>query len=320
MGRRTPTPQADSRRDQPVDGGPGPHPCPAPETQTGATVAIGPILVRTIQHFFPQLNDWIDEIEDPRFLPFVTYHKRFLFCWGLSLFLCKMGSRRQLDFHFNPKDTPQPLNNINRLAGTDQKTRPVHNTLNYFLGRIGSAAVAGVLKKIVNRLIRMKVLDDARVQGRFVVAIDGSGYLLFRYRHCDYCLTQKHGDETIYMHQVFEGKLLGPADTVFSLGTVFIDNQDTHETPTTASSEQRKQDCELKAARRWAEAIRKEHPQLALCLTGDSLFGCGEGFQIAKDYNMAYVYVLKEGRVPTLWQEFQTLMPLCPQQKVEVMT
>lgn len=283
-------------------------------------MTIGPILVLTIQHFFPELNDWIDEIEDPRFLPFVTYHKRFLFWWGLSLFLCKMGSRRQLDYQFNTIDAPELLNNINRLAGTDQETRPVHNTLNYFLGGIGGMAVCGVLKKILHRLIRGKVLDNARLQGRFVTAIDGSGYLLFRYPHCKHCLRQKHGDETIYMHQVFEGKLLGPADTVFSLGTVFIDNQDSNETLATASSEERKQDCELKAARRWAEAVRKDHPQLALCLTGDSLFGCGEGFQIAKDYKMAYVYVLKEGRVPTLWQEFQTLMPLCPEQKVEVIT
>jgi len=32
-------------------------------------------------HFFPDLNAWIDEIHDLRFLPLVVYHKRFL-VWG----------------------------------------------------------------------------------------------------------------------------------------------------------------------------------------------------------------------------------------------
>jgi len=33
------------------------------------------------------------------------------------------------------------------------------------------------------------------------VLVDGTGYLLFRRRHCDHCLTQRHGEMTLYMHQ-----------------------------------------------------------------------------------------------------------------------
>ena len=76
----------------------------------------------------------------------------------------------------------------------------------------------------------MKVLDEARLQGRFVILIDGSGYLVFHYQHCDHCLTQRHGDTTVYMHQVLEAKLLGPAGTVFSIATEFIDNRDAQDT------------------------------------------------------------------------------------------
>ncbi len=123
-------------------------------------------------------------------MPCVTYDKRFLLWWGLSLFLCKLGSRRQLDYQFN-SDGPAVLDNLNRLAGTAQTTRPVNQTLNYFLGRIGAEAVARLRTQLVRRLIRMKALDAARLQGRFVVAIDGTGYLVFRYRHCDHCLVQQ---------------------------------------------------------------------------------------------------------------------------------
>jgi hypothetical protein len=87
-----------------------------------------------VRHFFPELNAWIDEFDDPRFLPLVIYHKRFLVWWGLSLFLCKLGSRRQLDYQFH-SDGPEVLANLNRLADTLQDSRPVNKTLEYFLGK-----------------------------------------------------------------------------------------------------------------------------------------------------------------------------------------
>ena len=69
----------------------------AQKRRRGRVLKIGALSVRTIRHFFPEFNAWMDAIPDPRFQPFVVYHKRFLLWWGLSLFLCKLGSRRQLD-------------------------------------------------------------------------------------------------------------------------------------------------------------------------------------------------------------------------------
>jgi hypothetical protein len=269
-----------------------------------------------VRHFFPDLNAWIDEIDDPRFLPLVVDHKRFLVWWGLGLFLCKLGSRRQLDYQFN-SDGPEVLANLNRLAGTAQDSRPVNQTLEYFLGRIGSAPIAGLRQRMVQRLIRMKALDEARLQGRFVLLIDGSGYLVFRSKHCDHCLTQRHGEMVLYMHQVLEAKLLGPARTVVSIATEFIDNRDTQGGPAGAGQERLKQDCELKALRRLLAGLRAEFPQLRLCLGGDGLYACGEGFQVAEDYKCDYIYTFQPKRLPALWQDFQGLLRLCPDRRLE---
>jgi hypothetical protein len=134
MGARTPTPQNSDPRGQPVDPGPDQGPRSGPKAPSGPTLNIGPILARTVRHFFPDLNAWIDEIDDPRFLPLVVYHKRFLVWWGLGLFLCKLASRRQLDYQFN-SDGPEVLANFNRLADTTQESRPVNQTLDYFVGK-----------------------------------------------------------------------------------------------------------------------------------------------------------------------------------------
>lgn len=249
----------------------------------------------------------------------MVYDKHFLLWWGLALFCCKLGSRRQLDYQLNG-DGPQVLTNLNRLAGTRQQTRPVNGTLEYFLGRIGDAPLAGLRQKMVHRLIRMKALDEARLQGRFLVLIDGTGYLTFRRRHCAQCLTQRHGGTTTYMHQVLEAKLLGPAGTVLSIATEFIDNRDARDTPAGASPERLKQDCELKALPRLVAKVRAAFPQLRICLGGDSQFACGPGLQVARDHKCDYLYVFKEGRTPALWRDFQGLLGLCPEQRLELTT
>jgi hypothetical protein len=245
----------------------------------------------------------------------VTYHKRFLVWWGLSLFLCKLSSRRQLDYQLNT-DGPEVLENLNHLAETAQDSRPVNQTLEYFLEGSGAAPIAGLRQRMVERLIRMKALDAARLLGRYVVLIDGSGYLVFNHRHCDDCLTQRHGETTLYMHQVLEAKLLGPSGTVVSIATEFIDNSDAQSAPAGASQEAVKQDCELKALRRLLAKLRAEFPQLRICLSGDGLYACGAGFQVAKDYKCDYIYVFKPGRLPALWEDFQGLLQLVPQQQV----
>jgi hypothetical protein len=235
--------------------------------------------------------------------------------WGLSLFVCKLSSRRQLDYQLNT-DGPEVLANLNRLAETAQDSRPVNQTLEHFLGGTGAAPIAGLRQRMVQRLIRMKALDEARLQGRFVILIDGSGFLVFRSPHCAHCLTQRHGETTLYMHQVLEAKLLGPGGTVISIATEFIDNSDAPSAGAGASQEQVKQDCELKALRRLLARLRAEFPQIRICLGGDGLYACGEGFQVAKDYKCDYIYTFQPKRLPALWADFQGLLRLPPQQQV----
>jgi len=273
-------------------------------------------LARTLRHFFPDFNAWLDEVADPRCQRRVVYPGRFLLWYGLLLFVGKLGSRRQLDFKYREKGTCV-LENLNRLAGAKQDTIPCNDTLDDYLKHVGAGPVAGLRAKAMNRLIRMRALDGARVQGRLVACVDGTGYLVFRWPHCAHCLTRQAGEHTLYCHQALEAKVLGPAETVLSLGTEFIDNRHLAGTPAAAGEPRRKQDCELRASRRLWARIRAEFPHLHLCLSGDALSACGEGFQIAKDFNLSFVIVFKEGSLPALWREFQTLVSLCPENRLE---
>ena len=280
-------------------------------------MSVGPAFARTVRHFFPDFNAWLDQVPDPRCQQRITYRPRFLLWYGVLLFAGKLGSRRQLDFKYREAGT-SVLDNLNRLAQTDQQTIPCNDTLDDYLAKVAADPLAEVRAHTIKRLIRMRVLDEARVQGRLVVGVDGSGYLVFRWQHCPHCLTQQCGEATRYCHKVLEAKILGPAATVLSLGTEFIDNQDLADSPCQAGEQQRKQDCELKAARRLLHGVRADFPQLQLCLSLDALYACGAGFQLGHDFRVALVIVFKEGSIPTLWHEFQTLLPLCPANRLEV--
>ncbi len=274
------------------------------------------MLAQTIRHFWPQLNDWLDDVPDPRPAASTTYAARFLLWWGLSLFLFKLGSRRQLDYEL-ARLGPQVLHNLNRLAGTQQTTRPVNKTLNDFLGQVGSRPLAQLRTRLIRCLLRQKVFDDARLLGYRLVLLDATGHLRFHRPHCERCLVRQCGSSTLYLHQVLEAKLLGPADVVASLGTTFMENPDQADVPADASVERRKQDCELKAWQRLAPQIKEEFPQLPICFCGDGLYLCGATLAVAAANDWKYLVVFKPGRLPSVWDEFQRLLGLCPDQKVE---
>jgi hypothetical protein len=276
-------------------------------------VSLGEALTITIHHFWPELNQWLNRVPDTRFMPLVVYHKRFLIWWGISLYLFQLGSRRQLDFDLDACGT-KVLHNLNRLAQTAQETRPVHDTLDHFLGHTGAAPYAWLRTCMLRRLIRMKALDAARLQGRFVVVLDATGHLAFRRRHCAHCLVQHHATYTLYLHQVLEAKLLGPAGLALSMASEFIENSDTN---AALSGEAQKQDCELKALSRLLPQLRGDFPQTRLCLSGDSLYACGRTLQLAKEFHCNYVLTFKPGHMPAVWADFQGLLKLCPQNALE---
>ncbi len=276
-------------------------------------IALVAVFLKTVRHFFPELAHWIDQLPDSRFQPMVTYHRRFLCWWGLLLFGLGLGSRRSADNDLRDLESAI-LHNLNHLAGTDQDSLPVTKTLDHFLGHVGSHPFDQLRHQHNQRLIRMKALDDFRFRSDFILIVDGTGYLSFSHRHCAQCLTQKHSSgTTAYLHPVLDAKLVSATGLALSLASEFIENPPGR---TPLDYQDQKQDCELKAFERLALTLKANFPQLHLCLNGDSLYGCGRFFAVCQENHWHFVVTFKAGRTPDLWQEFQALLKLSPQQKL----
>lgn len=310
MDRAASVPQGSAQGDSSPERGSGQDAQPTAAPESGAPLIAGRALVQTVRHFFPELNSWLDRLPDTRLQKACTYSRRFLAWWGLSLYLFQLGSRRQLDFQLRDGG-PRVLANLNRLAETNQETLPVHDTLDHFVGHSKLAGWEKLRQQLVQRLLRMKTLDAARCCGRPVLLLDATGLLAFHERHCEHCLVQRHKNQTLYLHQVLEAKLLGPAGLVISLGSEFIENADAQGVAG-RSADAIKQDCELKAMARLLPRIKKAYPQLPFVVSADNLYACGAAFALVQQLGWSLVVTFKEGRMPAFWQEYQALLRHCP--------
>jgi hypothetical protein len=154
----------------------------------------------------------------------------------------------------------------------------------------------------------MKALDRWRLYGAFLVALDGTGHLFFRKRHCPHCLTQKGPDgRTLYFHHVLEAKLVTPSGLALSIATEFIEN---------VQPSAHRQDCELNAFPRLAKKLKANFPRLPIILLGDPLYACQRVFDLCKQYRWHFIFTFKPGRLPALFTEFQALRDYTPRNRV----
>jgi hypothetical protein len=255
----------------------------------------------TAHHFFGDFGTLFQSVDDPRRPELIIYPLESLAFAGVLMYLCRLGARRQIA-HMLRENGPSAAK-FQALFGTD--ACPHGDTLDVVFGRLDPDQVQAVVTNMVRTLIRKKVLDRYRLLGHyFVVAIDGTGRLTFPERHCPHCMTVTHNGKTTYYHPVLEAKLVLPNGFAFSILTEFIENPG--ENPT-------KQDCELKAFYRLAERLKAEFPRLPLCLTLDSLFAGGPTMSICEQNNWKFMIVHKDGDIPFVHKEFESLLPLTPE-------
>ena len=255
------------------------------------------VLYKTMHHFFPHFSTWLKDVDDPRDQSQTKYSIEHLLWTGILLFLFKIGSRRQAEYFF---DTPAFVHNFNYLTKTSEDKIADPDTLAELLERIPPKEISHIRKEMINRLIRMRSLEKFRLFKKYyLITFDGTGYLSFNERHCEHCLVKRKDNKILYYyHNVLEAKLICENGLALSVGTEFIENE--NETVS-------KQDCELKAFHRLAEKIKKDFPQLGICIQLDSLYAGEPVFDRCSGYGWEYIITFKEGSMSTVYEEYDSL-------------
>ncbi len=263
-----------------------------------AQASILKTLLATAQHFFGSFIHLFAGVSDPRRPALITYPLAALLFAGVLMFVCRLGARRQIGLMF--RDNAPSASKFEALFQV--ACCPHGDTLDATFSRLQPAELQAVVTGLTETLIRRKVLYPDRLLGHYyLVAVDGTGVLVFAERHCAHCLTCTRQGQTLYYHPVLEAKLVTPTGFAFSLLTEFIENPGEHPT---------KQDCELKAFYRLAKRLKQRFPRLPICLLLDGLFAGGPTFTRCEQYGWKYLISLQEGDLPSVHQDFEALMAL----------
>ena len=267
----------------------------------------GDIFFKTVSHFFPKLSIWLQSVDDPRNENKIIYSPSHLLWLGIFLFLLRLGSKRKIKFKLATEDF---LENLNKLCPGYSENVAHHDTVEYFLERLESEELYIVRQKMINRLVRMKALDKFRLLDKYLtIAVDGTGHLVFKERHCPHCLTKKKDGKVLYYyHNVLEAKIVAENGLSLSIETEFIQNSDGAT----------KQDCELAAFYRLAKRLKKRFPQLNICMLLDGLYMADPVFNMMDKYNWKYIITFKEGSMPDTYREYLSLKNLCPENIKEI--
>ena len=253
---------------------------------------LGEALAETVGHFFPDFGRWIGGFPEFRCAGKIVYDREYCIWSGISLFVRGLGSRRQFD-HESRQDkagtTQCLLQNLNRLASTESLDLLHGDTLNDYLKQLPPAHLESLPQRMAQRLIRMRVLEYARLHDRYQIVIDATGLWSWNERHCDACLHQTQNGVTTYYHLALEAKLITPDGMALSVCTEFIENAD----PLAD-----KQDCERAAIPRMLATLKTIFPKLPICLLFDAAYANQTVFRLCHENGCSWIITFKEGSLP----------------------
>ncbi|MBD3271820.1 MAG: hypothetical protein GF384_04690 [Elusimicrobia bacterium] len=214
--------------------------------------------------------------------------------------MVKARARRQMGYLLR---TDMFLQNLSVLSGRPVEKLHHHDTLGYCMNRINPDDLRKVRTKMIRQLLRKRVLEKYRLLRQYyMIAIDMTGYLVFQQQHCPQCLRKEHEGKVVYWyHPVVEAKLVTANGFALSIESEFVENSNPKAT---------KQDCELKAMYRLIDRLKKNFPQLQMCLLLDGLYANGSVLERVAHKQWKCIITFKEGCMSDVWKNYQGLKKL----------
>ena len=223
----------------------------------------------------------------------------------------RLGARRQIRHRLGTEPIRERLS---RHCGRVLAAVPHGDTVDDYLATVDPAAMQGVPQARVRDLLEARRLEDFRLLGRYyLLTCDLSGQLYLGDRASDFtegCLTQTTEDgRTLYYRPVCEAKLVTRTGLALSVGSEFVEN------PPSFDSAKASQDSELPAAERLFPRVKAAFPGFAFCALLDARYCNETGFALCEKNDWRFIVTLKEGSLPSVWNEFQALRGLVPENR-----
>ena len=267
-------------------------------------------VITIIRQYFPELINKFEGLTDIRHQSYVKYKMKVVFIVRLMGLMSSIKSMNELTEEFN---TEEAIANIAQICGLELDEIPHCDTINDIFENIKVEEIESIIKYMINRMIRNKMFNKFKIRDKYYhIVVDGTGLASSRKKYNKNCLVRNKHDKKgkeyqEYSTYVLEAKLV-VGDMVFSIGSEFVENEDENVA---------KQDCETKAFKRLAKKIKKEYPRLKIIIGADALYASKPVIDICKENKWKYIIRFKEGSIPTLYKEFDTVVKNGNESKIE---
>ena len=286
-----------------------------PEEENADRQIIAEETLKVYRKVFPILLKRLSKIRDPR-QPKKTKHKlTVLMIYGILMFVFTRTSLRNAN-----KEISSPIFFENMKAMFPElETLPHTDTLKRLLEEINVQEIEESMLDLLEHLIKNKKFKNNLINGKYLIAIDGTQKFFRDDKWAEECLTRHVGTDKKEQYYVYvlESVIILDNGMTLPLMTEFLENEgDGSKENIKETAEKKKQDCERKGFYRIAKRIKKRFPKLKISVAMDGLYACGPVIRKCREYNWDYMLVFKEGSIKDTWKEATALMKLNPEESL----
>ncbi len=263
-----------------------------------------------VRRELPRLLERLERIPDIRD-PHRCRHKlTVLLLYGLLMFVFQFASRREVNREMT---RPQFEANL-QLLFPEIETLPHADTLYRLLRDIDVESIEQAHVEVIGRLIRGKKFRRYLINNCYPIAIDGSQKFARDSLWDENLLERTRGkgqsSHTQYFVYTLEASLAFRNGMVIPLLSEFLEYAK-------GDTDNNKQDCEQRAFHRMSERLKQLFPRLPIVLLLDGLYANGPVMQRCRQLNWQFMIVLKDKDLPSVWEEFESLQPLQPVNRLQ---
>jgi hypothetical protein len=191
-------------------------------------------------------------------------------------------------------DKERAEGNLETIYGIERVPCDTH--MREILDPVCPESLRPVFKRVFTQLQRGKALESrVFLEGYYLLALDGTGYVSSKTIHCASCLRKVHRNGSVtYYHQMLGAAIVHPdmRAVIPRMPEAIVQHDGTA-----------KNDCERNAAKRLVAKLRQDHPHLKFIITEDSLSAHAPHIEALHAHGLHYILGVKEGGHAYLFQQ-----------------
>lgn len=247
-----------------------------------------PLKSLALESIVSLLSDTFSQIEDARDPNRIDYSLHDTLMSGFTMFFFQHPSLLQFQEAMAKK---RGLSNLQTIFGVHQI--PSETQMREVLDSASPEELRQLLPRFFELArraglateFRSSIKQGASMQDYYTISLDGTQYFNSTAINCESCLGRRDKDGVIHYHHSVV------AATLVRAGSHYILPLDAEEVANTDGTE--KQDCEINAAKRLIERVRRQHRQMKIILTADDLYSHSPFIEQCVANRLHFVFVAK---------------------------